>query len=45
MLQLSKIQEEEQEAESTMSYYGGNIRHYLAEEERRVWGEARARGF
>jgi hypothetical protein len=48
VLQLSKIQQEEREAEEPeMHYYGGNIRHYLAEEEeeRRVWWEARARGF
>jgi len=48
MLALSKIQEEEREADSPIisSYYGGNIRHYLAEEEeRRVWREVHPRGF
>ena len=39
MLLFSKIQEEEREADSPIisSYYGGNIRHYLAEEERKGW--------
>ena len=35
MLQLSKIQEEEREADSTMSYYAGNIRHALSLEARK----------
>jgi hypothetical protein len=35
MLGLSKIQEEEREAESTMSYYGGNIRHWIREMQRK----------
>jgi hypothetical protein len=32
---LSKIQEEEREAESTSTYVGGNIRQALAEEARK----------
>ncbi len=51
MLGLSKIQEEEREADSTVSYYGGNIRHFLAQQQRRSGGSltgrryAHARGF
>ena len=46
MLQLPKIWEEERErGNSGTTYYGGNIRHALAQEERRVLREARARGF
>ena len=35
MLQLSKIQEEEREADNTSTYYGGNIRQALAQEARK----------
>lgn len=45
MLQLSKIQEEEREKEECQQvYYGGNIRHALAEERRRMETQY-ARGF
>jgi hypothetical protein len=38
MLSLSKIQDEEREAEApAMSYYGGNIRHVLAELQAQAW--------
>jgi len=46
MLQLSKIQEEERERDNSVTtYYGGNIRHALAQEERKILREAHARGF
>ncbi len=47
MLQLSKIPEEERERDNSVAtYYGGNIRHALAQEQRKVLREAHAtRGF
>ena len=45
MLELSRIQEEEREQDCTITSYGGNIRHALAEEQARLWREAHARGF
>jgi hypothetical protein len=46
MLQLSKIQDEEHERDNSVTtYYGGNICHALAQEQRKVLRDAHARGF
>ena len=46
MLQLPKIREEERERDNSVAtYYGGNIRHALAQEQRKVLREDHARGF